>query len=209
MHIFKKLVYKNRRVYFECFIFGNDFFLQRVLNCKNLFIDENYKHPKDFSQILIIMYYDFQIQRKVPALYIIMNRKFESAYEEVFKAFIELIKFWDNLEFSFGTITTDNEDAINIALQNYSPIVKEFFVSFIISSYLVRKATNMVLYSTNYVKDTDILINELGILPLKYKGDIEYINNKLTNLKDNFKEHYAFLDYFMTENLKYFLNKKF
>ena len=28
------------------------------------------------------MYYDSQIQRKVPALYILMNRKFESSYEE-------------------------------------------------------------------------------------------------------------------------------
>ena len=49
IHILKKLVYKNRRVFFECFIFGNDFFLQRIRNSNNLFIDANYKHPKDFS----------------------------------------------------------------------------------------------------------------------------------------------------------------
>jgi len=54
MHIYKKLPYKNKRVFFECFIFGNDFFLQRIRQSKNLFIDANYKHPKDFLQILTL-----------------------------------------------------------------------------------------------------------------------------------------------------------
>ena len=147
MHILKKLVYKNRRVFFECFIFGNDFFLQRIRNSKNLFIDANYKHPKDFSQILIIMYYDFQIERKVPALYIIMNRKFESAYEAVFKAFIELITFGDSLEFSFDTITTDNEDAINFALEKVFPNSQRILCYFHYKQLLVRNATKMGLYA--------------------------------------------------------------
>ena len=206
MHILKKLVYKNKRVFFECFLFGKDFFLYRVRNSKNLFIDAAYKHPKDFSQILIIMYYDFQIQRKVPALYIIMNRKFESAYEEVFKAFIELIKFGDNLDFSFDTITTNNEDTINIALQKLFPNSQRILCFFHYNQLLVRKATSLGLFTTNFAIDTDILINELGILPLKYSRDNEYINNKITYLQNKFKDHYAFLDYFITVNLKYFLN---
>ena len=51
MHIYKKVSYKNKRVFLECFIFGNDFLLQRIRQSKNLFIDANYKHPKDFLQI--------------------------------------------------------------------------------------------------------------------------------------------------------------
>ena len=152
------------------------------------------------------MYYDSQIQRKIPALYILMNRKFESAYEEVFKAFNELISFGDNLKITFDTITSDNEDAINIALEKIFPNTQRILCFFHYKQLLVRNATRMGLYSKKFINETNNLINELGILPLKYKGNIEYINDTILNLKKLYPNHYTFLEYFISENLKYFLN---
>ena len=134
-----------------------------------------------------------------------MNRKFKSAYEAVFKAFIELITFGDSLEFSFDTITTDNEE-INFALEKVFPNSQSILCYFHYKQLLVRNATRMGLYAIKYANDTNIIINELGLLQLKYSGKIDYITNKIKNLQNTFKDHYAFLEYFVTEKLKYFLN---
>lgn len=64
-YIYKILTYNNRRIEFECFIWGNDFFVQRCRLCKYIFIDGIFHIPKDFSQLLIFVYYDEQIEKKL------------------------------------------------------------------------------------------------------------------------------------------------
>ena len=67
-YIYKILTYNNKRINFECFIWGNDFFLQRFRQSKYIFIDGTFHIPKDFAQFIILMYYDEQIERKLPAM---------------------------------------------------------------------------------------------------------------------------------------------
>jgi hypothetical protein len=49
MSIFKKINYKNRRMLFESFIFGNDFFLLKYRNSENLFIDATFHIVPEFT----------------------------------------------------------------------------------------------------------------------------------------------------------------
>lgn len=128
MHIYKKILNKstNRIIYFESFIWGNDLFIRRLSQSKYIFIDWTFHYPIGFTQLLIIMHYDELIERKIPALFIVMNSKCENSYNEIFKNIKNMINFQDN-EYSnndinkFITITIDNELALNNSLQIHFP----------------------------------------------------------------------------------------
>lgn len=56
---------------------------------------------------------------------------------------------------------------------------------------------NIKLYGLYKKKDkqmSDNIIKELGILPIYYNGNIEYIDNKLNELKNNNPKYVNFID---------------
>lgn len=46
----------------------------------------------------------------------------------------------------------------------------------------------------------------MGELPLIYNGNLDIITNKIEDLKKNYPTHYHYLDSYLKENLKYFIN---
>ena len=51
------------------------------------------------------------------------------------------------------------------------------------------------------------MLNELGLLPLQYKGDINLINNKLNQLIQNYPRFEHIIEnYFKVNKLPYFIN---
>ena len=84
-HSCKYFTYKNKRIFFEYYIWGNDFFINRCRLSNYIFIDGTFHVPPVFTETLIIMYYDNNIEKKIPAFYILMNSKTECAYNEIFK----------------------------------------------------------------------------------------------------------------------------
>lgn len=67
------------------------------------------------------MYYDKQIQRKMPVFFILMNSKTEIAYYHIFSDIKEILSFSNNEKFYFSTITTDNELALNNSIRKHFP----------------------------------------------------------------------------------------
>ena len=124
-----------QQILFESFIFGNDFFLQKFRNSENLFIDGAFHIVPEFIQLLIIMYLDKEIKRKIPALFVLMNSKCENTYLVVLTSFIELLSFGNVYKPEYTTITTDNEDALNKVIIRNFPAFKGFFAFSIIKKF--------------------------------------------------------------------------
>ena len=68
---------------------------------------------------------------------------------------------------------------------------------------LERNARRFRLTNDELIKDTNIIINILGTLSLKYDGNINNITKLIDNLKLKYPSHFSFLDYYISEN---FLN---
>ena len=64
----------------------------------------------------------------------------------------------------------------------------------------------MGLFKKEFEKDTIFIIDKLGELPLLYDGDLDKITTIIDNLKSKFPSHFYYLDSFINENLKYFIN---
>ena len=100
---------------------GNYFFLQRFRYSKYIFIDGTFHIPKDFSQFIIFMYYDQQIEKKLPAIYVLTNTKTQIGYDEIFKAIKSILDFGEKFHFNIETITTDNEQTLINTVTKYFP----------------------------------------------------------------------------------------
>ena len=61
------------------------------------------------------------------------------------------------------------------------------------------------LYKKKDKQMSDIIINELGMLPIYYKGNMEYIDNKLNELKNNYPKYVNFIDNYI-KNVIYHLS---
>ena len=59
---------------------------------------------------------------------------------------------------------------------------------------LIRNIQLYGLYKKKDKKDSDPIIRELGLPPIFYNGKMEYIDNKIAELKNNFPKHINFLD---------------
>ena len=64
----------------------------------------------------------------------------------------------------------------------------------------------MGLAKKDQIEKTRIIIQKLGELPLIYNGNLDTITSKIEELKKNYPNHYYYLDSYLKENLKYFIN---
>jgi hypothetical protein len=86
----------------------------------NLFVDGTFRIvPKQFQQLLIIMYYDSHTDLYIPAFYILLTARNEKIYKRCLQAVKDVLNF----ELNVATITCDFEQALQNAvkgLRNHS-----------------------------------------------------------------------------------------
>ena len=140
-------------------------------------INANFHHPKDFNQLLIIIFKDIITSEYYPGFYILMLNKTEILYDLVFKAVIRLIMYQNIFKLEFQTITTDTENALINAVTNNFSEVHHLGCWFHLNQDLIREARTMGLFNSKNKKiDTEItyqIISELSILTLQYKRDLD------------------------------------
>ena len=205
-YVYKIVTYNNQRLKLEYFIWGNDFFVNRCRLSSNIFIDGTFHIPPKFTQLLIIMYYDKQIQRKIPVFFILMNSKTEIAYDHIFSDIKDILSFDNNEKFNFSTITTDNELALNNSIRKHFPSSQRISCFFHYRQCIERNVRKFGLNKSELSDNTRIIIDILGTLPLKYDGDLDKITNIIEELKEKYPSHFILLDYFIKENLCYFID---
>ena len=209
-------IYKNKNIFdtkkrknfvLEYFIFITDFFVNKIKSSKNIFIDGTFKKPDNFSQIIIIQFYHNITNKKYTGAYIIINSKSFEGYLDCLKEFKIILNKKENGKI-FDSITIDFEDAL------YKACADIFPDSLIIGCYYHYKAA-LVRYlkkaklikkdNTTYNKE---LVSVLGLLPIYFKGDIDYINKTITILENDkkFKNLKVFFEYFRKEWIPKFEN---
>ena len=91
------------------------------------------------------MYYDEQIERKLPAMFVLTNAKTQIGYEEIFKSIISILSFGSKLYLKFETITTDNEQALINVISKFFQDAQRISCFFHYKHTLERNAKKMWL----------------------------------------------------------------
>ena len=98
------------------------------------------------------MYYDQQIERKLPSIFVLTNTKNQVGYEEIFKNIKSILSFGKKYKMNIKTITTDNEQALINVVTKYFPNSQRISCYFHYKQSLERNAKKLVYAKNNILK---------------------------------------------------------
>ena len=131
---------KNKKQYklLDYVIWCNNENIARIRLSENIFIDSTFHHPKEYSQLLIIMYKDRITEQKIPAFFILMNGKDEMFYNIVFENVINIITQRGLYKLSIKSIVTDSEQALVNSVEKNFPNIQRISCLFHFKQDIVR-----------------------------------------------------------------------
>ena len=159
---------KKKPVLLEYIIWGNDENIERIRISKNFFIDCTFHTPPEFQQLMILMYKDILTSLNIPALYILINGKYEIFYNHILESVINLITQNREYELTVETIVTDSEKALINAVKKYFPNVRRIACFFHYKQNIIKNIRNYGLYKKELKINSDFIIKKLSYLPIAY-----------------------------------------
>ena len=112
------LPHKKKAIYSKYFICSHDQMISRSRIGHHFFIDGTFHHPKNFQQLLIILFKDIIINEYIPCFFILMSQKNQQLYNLALQSVKTILTQYDIYTLKIETITTDGEGALINALNN-------------------------------------------------------------------------------------------
>ena len=202
---------KKNPVNAEYYIWTSDQIIARCRQTHHLFIDATFHHPKDFTQLLIIIFKDIISSKYYPGFFILMSNKTEILYDLIFKSVKRILTQFNLYKLQIESITTDSEIALINSVNNNFENSKRIGCWFHLNQDLIREAKTIGLLNKKNenvnIDSTYEVITQLSILPLNYKGDIEYIKSNISILLNQYPKYNNYIiNYFLDAKLKYFID---
>ena len=72
-------------------IYISDYFIKKLNNATHFYIDGTFIYPPDFKQLIVILYYDNIIKKRMAGLFALINNKKENGYLHLFKRIKDII----------------------------------------------------------------------------------------------------------------------
>ena len=178
----------------EYIIWGNEENIKRIRKAKHYYIDGTFHHPKEFKQLLILMYKDVITNLKIPGIYILTNGRSQDLYEAIFFSLINLLTNDRNIELEVQSIITDTEKALINIIKKYFPNIQRIACFFHYKQDILRNLKSYGLYKENNKTTSEYILKKLGNLPFIYKGDTNKIMDSLINIKNEYPKYTNFID---------------
>ena len=108
----------------EHMIFMSPFQVNKIINSPHLYFDGTFVFPPGFMQMLIILYYDNEINKRAPGAYILLNNKKEKSYIQVLRQFKSIISLENTIKLKLISYTSDYEISLCNALERIFPNIR-------------------------------------------------------------------------------------
>ena len=161
----------NKKKFFEHkhFIYMSDFFINRLKNAKHFYIDGTFVIPNDFMQVIIILYYDEELNKKYPGAYLGLNNKSEISYIKAFLEFKNILTNYGKDNLALLSYTTDFEKALMNACEYVFGVdIKPVGCLFHFGQSLIRKMRKNGMFRDIYRDISDELYKSLILIPWLY-----------------------------------------
>ena len=110
---------KKSQFQHEHIIYVSDYFIKKLGFSCHFYIDGTFIFPKDFRQLIVILYYDENVKKRFPGLYALINNKKEEGYYFLFKKIYDILTLEGTKELRLRTYTTDFELGLINALDKF------------------------------------------------------------------------------------------
>ena len=106
------LVTKKIPLLQNIFIWSTESIISRARVANHLFVDATFHHPKDYEELIIIIFKDIIIHDYLPGFYILVSNKSEQMYDIVLRTIYRILSQNNMYMLNIKTITTDTELAL-------------------------------------------------------------------------------------------------
>ena len=117
-----KIIYNDKSdkyIEHEHIIFLSNFFLKKMQNSKHFYIDGTFIFPSDFSQLIVILYYENNINKRNPGAFLLINNKTEAGYSLLFNNLYNILTIENTKKLKLESYTTDFEPALANSLKKF------------------------------------------------------------------------------------------
>ena len=198
---------KQKPIICEYAIWSNNIMIAHIREAECLFIDGTWYKPPGFCQIIVIMFKDIITKEKYPGMFIVSNNKLQEIYEKIFNNVYNILT--QNSKYAIKTkyIITDMENALVNAINLIFPKCIHIGCYFHYKYDILLNLRNNHLYNKENKIESDNLINDLGLIPLMYKGKMDLFNSLIDKIIKKYEKYADFInEYFMKYKKLYFHN---
>ena len=151
------------------------------------------------------MFKDTITHEKYPGFFIIMNNRIEQLYQRIFNFVLNILtqNMIYNLKLEY--IITDTESAMINAINNVFINIKRIGCYFHLKYDCLQFLKKNHFYNKEKKNISDKILNEIGLIPLKYKGDMNEFEKIIIDINKRYPEYSNFItNYFVKYKKKYF-----
>lgn len=160
-----------------------------MLMSPHFYVVGSFISPKEFSQVIVTLYYIPMINKKVPGCFILINSKYYLAYKQAFSYFRNIISNNEKNKLNLVSITIDFDEGLIKALREVFPNVRPIGSLFHYTDSLRRNAEVHGLLKANNKEVSSILLKDLSTLPWKYSINNNIINEIFNKYDKNSKKN--------------------
>ena len=136
---------------YEYIIWANNENISRMRKSEHFFIDGTFHHPRDFTQLILIMYKDIITSLKITGIYILLNSKKEAIYNYAFSGVLDILTLNGKIKLKVKTIVTDQEKALINTVTKFFPKCQRISCLFHYKQDIL-KISNLMGYITKHIK---------------------------------------------------------
>ena len=190
----------------EYIIFISDYFIKKLNTAKHFYIDGTFVYPKDFKQLIVILYVDENLNKKFPGLFALINNKKEEGYYILFKKIYYILSIEETKDLLLKSYTTDFEIGLINALSKIFQNRRAVGCFYHYTRALRDKARELGLLHKDLETQTKNLLNVLYLAPFRYNNDKNLLNSTCEIYKEKGDNYKNYINYFKTQWMKYFNN---
>ena len=172
----------NTQFEHEHVIYISDYFIKKLNNSSHYYIDGTFIHPPDFKQLIVILYYDEIINKRMAGMFALINNKKENGYLHLFKRINDILTIENSTELKLSSYTVDFEKGLINALNIIYPDIKCIGCYFHYTRALKKKRQELGFSSKNKYKIIEPLLKDLYRLPFIFYKD----NNIIITICENY-----------------------
>ena len=170
----------NKPILHKHFTWISPFFIKRLQNTIHIYIDGTFIHPIEYSQLLVIIFYESNTNKRYPGAYI-LNSKLFQAYIISINPLKNIKTKYNSVELKLKSITIDFEGGLYKAITRIFPNARIVGCFYHYMHNLTKNACKAKFQKLDLKK----IIGILGKIPFVYYKDKNIIYKTFNNIYEN------------------------
>ena len=185
-------------------IFISNFFIRKLNTSKHWYVDGIFVYPENFTQLIVILYKDEILNKRLPGLFALINNKKYEGYKLTFEKIQYILTIENTIPLKLESYALDFEVTQQKTFLELFPGIKCVCCYYLYCLNLRDKARDYNLLNKENKETTNNLLKDLYKLPFIYNNNPSNFVEALNKWSSLDKQFINFHDFYQKQWVKYF-----